>query len=79
MIAKRLRDHEKLSSGSYVRAGAAYVLGLPNVLDEATADAQRAGATSQPLFSYVAGCLLQGRAFARGDFVSADRRADCGI
>ena len=75
-FAKRLRDPERLCSGSYFRASAAYTLGLPDVLDDAMGDAQRAEAGSQPLFSYVAGCMLQGRAFAHGDFVSAERRAE---
>lgn len=75
-MAKRLHDHEKLGSGAYFRASAGYLLGLPEVVDDATTDSQRAEASSQLIFSYVTGCLLQGRAFVRGDFVSADRRAE---
>ena len=35
-MAKHLNDHEKLGSGAYFRAVAGYVLGRPDVVDEAT-------------------------------------------
>lgn len=75
-LATRLRDHEKLGTAAYFRAMAAYVLGRPDVVDEATADSRRAEAAGQTLLTYVAGCLLQGRAFLRGDFAGAERRAE---
>jgi DNA-binding CsgD family transcriptional regulator/tetratricopeptide (TPR) repeat protein len=75
-MAKRLNDHEKLGSAAHFRAMAGYEMGRPDVVDEATTDAQRAEASRQGLFSYVAGCLLQGRAFLGGDFESAERRAE---
>lgn len=76
-MAKHLNDYDKLGNGAYFRATAGYVLGRPDGVDEATTDCQRAAeASSQVLITYVAGCLLQGRAFLRGDFESAERRAE---
>jgi DNA-binding CsgD family transcriptional regulator/tetratricopeptide (TPR) repeat protein len=75
--ARRRGDHEKLGTAAYFRAMAGYVLGRPDVVDEATTDAQRAEASSRtPLLSYIAGCQVQGRTFLRGDFAGAERRAE---
>jgi len=76
-LAKDLKDYDTLGSAAYFRAIAAYVRGRADELAEAAADGRRAAESNrQPFFSYVAGCVAQGRALMIGDFEASERWAD---
>ena len=76
-LAKQLKDYDSLGSAAYFRAMVSYLRGQPHDLEESAADGRRsAEANGQPFFGYVAGCVSQGRALIRGDFVAAERWAE---
>lgn len=75
-MAREAEDFDTLGSAAYFRAMAAYVRGDPSALDEAAAHGRIAAErNAQPFFSYVAGCVSQGRALLAGDFTSASQWA----
>lgn len=76
-MARAAEDFDTLGSAAYFRAMAAYVRGDPSALDEASADGRIAAErNAQPFFSYVAGCVSQGRALLSGDFTAATQWAE---
>lgn len=75
-LIERLRasgDHERRAQASFFKAQWSYILGHRQDLDAALAEAAEAGvaAGNDPLVTYVTGCVKQGRAFQRGDFIGA--------
>ncbi len=74
--ARQARDFEGLGAGVNFRATVSYLLGRPDDLREATADAKRAAeATGQPYYRHAYCCIAHAHAFMHGDFATAERWA----
>lgn len=79
-LARDAGDHESLAEAAHFGALASYLAGQPAEL-EGYVGQERAAAASgkQPFMDYTATCMMQSRAFRRGDFEEAERLADTAL
>ena len=75
-LSRAARDYESFGAAANFRATVSYLAGLAD-LHEAIEDSRRAaGATGQPYYRHIHGCLACAGAFLRGDFAGAERWAE---
>lgn len=80
ILGSETGDQEALSEAAHFGALASYLTGLPAELEGYTRQAQSAAASGrQPFMDYTATCMMQSRAFRRGDFAEAGRLADVAL
>ncbi|MBB2892700.1 helix-turn-helix transcriptional regulator [Flexivirga oryzae] len=79
-LAREAVDHESLAEAAHFGALASYLAGRPVEL-EGYIRQERAAAASgrQPFMDYTATCMMQSRAFRRGEFDEAERLADAAL
>ncbi len=75
-IAAESDDQESLAEAAHFGAMASYLAGRPADLDRYVRQVQAAAVSGrQPFMDYTAICLMQGRAYRRGEFAAAERLA----
>ncbi|MGH9170065.1 MAG: LuxR C-terminal-related transcriptional regulator [Acidimicrobiales bacterium] len=76
-LARARLDYEALGAAANFSATVSYLVGRPEALRAAVEDARRSvGATGQPYYRHVYGCLAHAGAFMQGDFEGARHCAD---
>jgi DNA-binding CsgD family transcriptional regulator/tetratricopeptide (TPR) repeat protein len=76
-LANERLDYEALGAGANFHATVSYLVGRPDGVRRAMAEAQRAvRATGQPYYRHVYSCLGYATAFVQGDFATARHWAD---
>lgn len=79
-LGREAGDQESLCEAAHFGALASYLAGRPADLEKYTRQAQAAAASGrQPFMDYTATCMLQNRAYRRGDFEEAQRLADTAL
>ncbi len=75
--ARERLDYETLGAAANFSITVSYLVGRPDSVRDALADARRAvGATGQPYYRHVYCCLAQSQAFVQGDFDGARQWAE---
>lgn len=79
-LAREAVDHESLAEAAHFGALASYLAGRPAELEEYVRQERAAAASGrQPFMDYTATCMMQSRAFCRGEFAEAERLADTAL
>jgi len=79
-LAVEAGDHEPRAEAAHFGALASYLAGRPADLERHMRQAQSAAVSGrQPFMDYTSTCMLQNRAYRRGEFGEAERLADAAL